>query len=178
MFDMIIMIAPCYRCHSSRDLPFWILCYKSAPAAYTHTNKYTYTYIDTCTWACKLMNFAFEIRRESNPRGANLSNLIRSSTLTTRPTVYIRLVPKVPITCDGNPWYRRFPSHVMGTCRRRIPRCPQMSRWTHRPSSLQWKDTALCMSGRPRRLRNRAWLSRISGLSVVRVWKKRGHVDE
>ena len=44
-----------------------------------------------------MMNFAFEIRRESNPR----SYLTRSSTLTTRPTVY--------------DWYRRFPSHVMGT---------------------------------------------------------------
>ena len=43
------------------------------------------------------MNFAFEIRRESNPRGANLSDLIRSSTFTTRPTVYIRLEPNVPI---------------------------------------------------------------------------------
>jgi len=42
-----------------------------------------------------VMNFAFEIRRESNPR----SYLTRSSTLTTRPTVYIQLVPKVPITC-------------------------------------------------------------------------------
>ena len=41
-----------------------------------------------------VMNFAFEIRRESNPR----SYLTRSSTLTTRPTVYIRLEPKVPIT--------------------------------------------------------------------------------
>ena len=58
-----------------------------------------------------MMNFAFEIRRESNPRGANLSNLIRSSTLTTRPTVYIRLVPKVPITCDGN---LRYQSYIHG----------------------------------------------------------------
>jgi len=43
--------------------------------------------------------FCIEIRRESNPRGANL-HLIRSSTLTTRPTVYKRLEPNVPITCD------------------------------------------------------------------------------
>jgi len=54
-----------------------------------------------------LMNFAFEIRRESNPR----SYLTRSSTLTTRPTVYIRLVPKVPITCDGN---LRYQSYIHG----------------------------------------------------------------
>jgi len=39
-----------------------------------------------------------------SPRGANLSNLIRSSTLTTRPTVYIRLVPKVPITWSETLW--------------------------------------------------------------------------
>ena len=58
-----------------------------------------------------VMNFAFEIRRESNPRGANLSNLIRSSTFTTRPTVYIRLEPKVPITCDRN---LRYHSYIHG----------------------------------------------------------------
>ena len=49
--------------------------------------------------------------------GAN-PHLIRSATLTIRPTEYIRLVPNVPITCDGNiryDWYRTFPSHVMGT---------------------------------------------------------------
>ena len=43
--------------------------------------------------------FAFEIQRESNPRGANLSNLIRSSTFITRPT------------CDGN---IRFQSYIHG----------------------------------------------------------------
>jgi len=43
--------------------------------------------------------FCIEIRRESNPRGANL-HLIRSSTLTTRPTVYKRLELNVLITCD------------------------------------------------------------------------------
>ena len=35
----------------------------------------------------QVVNFAFEIRRESNPR----SYLTRSSTLTTRPTVYIQI---------------------------------------------------------------------------------------
>jgi len=83
--------------------------------------------------------FCIEIRRESNPRGPNL-HLIRSSTLTTRPTVYKRLEPNVPITCDRNivpitcdrnirfqsfihgfdqpcinDWNRVFLSHVIGT---------------------------------------------------------------
>jgi len=47
-------------------------------------------------WICD--EFCIEIRRESNPREAN-PHLLRSLTLTIRPTEYIRLVPKVPITC-------------------------------------------------------------------------------
>jgi len=34
--------------------------------------------------------------------------LLRSQTLTTRPTVYIRLVPNVPIRCDGNIRYQSY----------------------------------------------------------------------
>jgi len=39
--------------------------------------------------------------------GAN-PNLIRSATLTIRPTEYIRLVLNVPITCDGNVRYQPY----------------------------------------------------------------------
>jgi len=52
----------------------------------------------------KFDEFCIEIRRESNPCGGNL-HLTRSSTLTTRPTVYIRLEPNVPITISC-PWRR------------------------------------------------------------------------
>jgi len=38
-------------------------------------------------------------------------HLIRSATLTIRPTEYIRLVPNVPITCDGTTWTGKW-SHA------------------------------------------------------------------
>ena len=38
-------------------------------------------------------------------------HLIRSATLTIRPTEHIRLILNVPITCDGNVWYQ---SYILG----------------------------------------------------------------
>ena len=48
----------------------------------------------------------FDSLRISNAKFITNPHLIRSATLTIRPTEYMRLVPNVPITCDR---------HVMGT---------------------------------------------------------------
>ena len=47
------------------------------------------------------MNFALRYGGNQTHAGGN-SGLLWSRTLTTWPTVYIRLVPNVPITSDGN----------------------------------------------------------------------------
>jgi len=54
-----------------------------------------------------VMNFALRYGGNRTHAGAN-PDLIRSATLTIRPTEYIRLVPKVPITCDGNIRYQSY----------------------------------------------------------------------
>jgi len=54
-----------------------------------------------------LMNLALRYGGNRTHTGAS-SGLIRSRTLTTRPTMYIRLVPYVPITCDGNIRYQSY----------------------------------------------------------------------
>ena len=64
-----------------------------------------------------LMIFAFEIRRESNPRGSK-PHLIRSATLTIRPTEYIRYLkcknhhkfsPLGDVSCESvNTWEHLF----------------------------------------------------------------------
>jgi len=54
-----------------------------------------------------MMNFALRYGGNRTYAGAN-PGLIRSQTLTTRPTVYIQLVPSGPITCDGNIRYQSY----------------------------------------------------------------------
>jgi len=54
-----------------------------------------------------VMNFALRYRGNRTHAARN-SGLVWSQTLSTRPTVYIWLVPNVPITCDGNIRYQSY----------------------------------------------------------------------
>jgi len=86
------------------------------------------------------MNFALRYGGNRTGAGAN-PHLIRSLTLTIRPTEYIRLVSNVPITCDGNIRYQSYilgwPSgqgqgpYEMGVCSRvgSIPPVSQMQKF-------------------------------------------------
>ena len=56
---------------------------------------------------CVLMNFALRYGGNRTHAGAN-SDLLWRSALTTRPTVFIELVPRVPITCDRNFRYQLY----------------------------------------------------------------------
>jgi len=74
--------------------------------------RWSYVFIDSQTHVPSqgtefVMNFALRYRGNRTHTGANPS-LIRSQTLTTRPTVYIQLVPNAYITCDGNIRYQSY----------------------------------------------------------------------
>jgi len=82
---------------------------------YSYTYLYTYIYIYIYIYIhiyiyTYMMNFALRYGGNRTHAGAN-PHLIRSATLTIQPTEYIRLVPKVPITCDGN---IRYQSYILG----------------------------------------------------------------
>jgi len=68
---------------------------------------YVYIFIIYIYIHMYMMNFALRYGGNRTHAGANPC-LIRSQTLTTRPTVYTRLVPNVPITCDGNFRYQSY----------------------------------------------------------------------
>jgi len=77
-----------------------------------HKKRYSQVFTDSQTHVPSqgtefVMNFALRYGGDRTHAGVN-PDLIQSATLTIRPTEYIRLVPNVPITCDGNIQYQLY----------------------------------------------------------------------